>query len=151
MKFRFMMAVVFISLLSFISCKKSSSTDENPKVSILGKWFITRHSSKLYRDTVLLSQSNATVFTINDFTEYFNDGSGVISNYISSSISLELFHYTLSGTMLTQINPGASKGVVETITTLTATNLSIHYQIPLPDPNVFGATDIETDDYDLKR
>ena len=48
---------------SLFSCKKENTAT----VSIVGKWYINKHSSQILNNGTLLSSSTITKFTSNDF------------------------------------------------------------------------------------
>ena len=147
MKHKYLVLIFFI-FFYLNSCKKNSQAP-NSSVSIVGKWFVTSHKSKIYQNGIKLDSTFKTNFTTEDFIQYFSDGTGITSSTNSPSPSLSAFKYTINGSNLTQFNSGGA-GVLETITELTADNLSIHYTLLVTDPNN-GSTDNETDDYNLSK
>jgi hypothetical protein len=150
MKHKYKLLIVLFSLLCLNACKKSSTAPQNSSVAILGKWYITSHTSKVSHNGALIDSLYSTSFNTNDFVEYFNDGTGIISSDASPAPSLGIFTYTIKGSVIVQVNSAEVAGVTETITTLTANNLAVHYVILVTDPNT-GEADNEADDYSFKR
>ena len=148
MKYKYLLFSV-IFLLCLNSCKKDSKAPGS-SVSIVGKWLITRQNSVLSNNGVQISAFTDTTFTAADFVEYYSDGTGYFSMNSSTGPSLTEFTYTLKGTSLIQNTSSENAGTPETITSLTATNLSIHAVSTVPDPNTGGA-DTEVDDYYYTR
>lgn len=142
---------IFIALLFFAtfnySCKKNNA---NPP-SILGKWYFLKQNSQLLYNGVLLETITKTKFTINDFIEYYKDGSGYYSLTTATSPSLTEFTYSISGNTLTIYSGSNTASVPETITGLQTNTLAIHTELKVPDPNVFGQYDDEIDDVNFTR
>lgn len=144
MKYKYLLLVVIV-FACLSSCKKSSQAPK-PNVTIVGKWLITKQNSVVSNNGVQISAYTDTTFTAVDFVEYYSDGTGYFSRASATGPSITEFTYTLMGTSLVQNTSSENKGTPETITGLTASNLSIHAVFTVPDPNTGGA-DTETDDY----
>jgi hypothetical protein len=149
MKFKNLLVSVAV-LLCLYSCKKESPAPSNP-VLILGKWFNTKVTTKLYNNGAEVDSTNTISFTTDDFVEYYSDGSGYYSHASSEGPTLSEFTYTLKGAALSEFTSVENNSVPETITGLTATNLSIHAVSLVPDPNDPTITDTEIDDLSYKR
>ena len=149
MKYRYLL-LSLVLLLCLNSCKKDS-TVPNSSVSIVGKWFITKQSSVLSYNGAQISAFTDTSFTTVDFAEYYSDGTGYFSQNSTTGPSLTEFAYTLKGTALTQFTSTNTAGTPETITSLTASSLSIHAESLVPDPNNPDQLDNEVDDYSYTR
>jgi hypothetical protein len=147
MKYKYLLLVVVFACLG--SCKKSSQAPK-PNITIVGKWLITKQNSVLSNNGVQISAFTDTTFTAVDFVEYYSDGTGYFSMSSATGLSLTEFTYTLTGTTLLQNTSSENKSTPETITSLTASNLSIHAVSTVADPNT-GGTDTETDDYYYTR
>ena len=148
MKYKYsLLVIVVFTCLS--SCKKSSQAPK-PNITIVGKWLITKQHSVLSNNGVQISASTDTTFTAADFVEYYSDGTGYFSMHSATGPSIIEFTYTLTGTSLIQNTSSENKGTPETITSLTANNLSIHAISTVADPNTGGA-DTEVDDYYYTR
>ncbi len=148
MKYNYLLLVV-VGFACLSSCKKSSQAPK-PNVTIVGKWLITRQNSVLSNNGVQISAFTDTTFTAADFVEYYSDGTGYFSMHSATGPSLTEFTYTLTGTSLLQNTSDENKSTPETITSLTANNLSIHAVSTVADTNT-GGTDTETDDYYYTR
>ena len=148
MKYKYLLLVVVIAVC-LGSCKKSSQAPK-PNVTIVGKWLITRQNSVLSNNGVQLSTFTDTTYTAADFVEYYSDGTGYFSTHSATGPSITEFTYSLTGTSLLQNTSSENKSRPETITSLTANNLSIHAVFTVADPNTGGA-DTEVDDYYYTR
>jgi hypothetical protein len=149
MKCRYMLPGLFL-LMCLIACKKDLPV-HTAVVSIAGKWFITKQSSELFYNGVQINSYTDTHFTTTDFVEYYGDGTGYFSAYTATGPSLSEFTYTLTGTNLMQYTSSKNPGIPETITVLTANNLSVHAVSSIPDPNNSAQLDKEVDDYNYTR
>ncbi len=151
MRHKYILLLIPVVLLCFISCKKDAASTQ-PKVTIIGKWYLTKHNLKLISGGVQVGASSKSDYTKYDFTQYFEDGTGLFSTKADSTalVGINTFRYTLTGTSLTQYANG-SAGVVETITKLTETEFSIHYETIIRDPYDPDQIDNEIDDFDFKR
>ena len=145
MKYKCLQLVFPFLLLYFYSCKKEVANPES-KVSIVGKWYLISHRSKLYYHEIPIDSLFHTHFTPNDFIEYFSDGSGIISSNSTPTPLLVSFQYTVNGLNLTQFSSVATQGIPEKITKLTKDSLSIYYVLSITDPDT-GVTENETDDF----
>ena len=114
-----------------------------------GKWYVASHTFSVYSQGKLIDTATRTTFTPDDFAEYDSDGSGYSSSHASPSPSLKLFKYTITGLNLVEVDLDGSPGLSETITTLTANNLSYHYTLTYSDDN--GQQYNEADTYTFKR
>jgi len=139
-----------VLLFCLNSCKKDSKAP-NSGVSIVGKWFITKQSSVLSYNGSQVNAFTKTNFTSSDFVEYYSDGTGYFSQTGTTGPSLTEFTYTLAGTALTQFTSNNNSGTPETITSLTASGLSIHAVSLVTDPNNPDQQDNEVDDYTYTR
>jgi len=149
MKCKYMLSGLFL-LMFLIACKKDLPVP-TAVVSIAGKWFITKQSSELFYNGVQINAYTKTRFTTTDFVEYYGDGTGYFSAYTATGPSLSEFTYTITGTNLMQYTSSKNQGIPETITVLTASNLSIHAVSSVPDPDNSGQLDNEVDDYNYTR
>jgi hypothetical protein len=132
------------------SCKKDSKAP-NSDVSIIGKWFSVTQNSELFYNGAQIKAITKTNFTTDDFVEYYSDGTGYFSKSSTPSPSLTEFTYTLKGTTLTQYASKENAGILETITILTASNLTIHAESSVVDPNNSDQVDTEIDDFTYSR
>jgi len=148
MKYKYLLLVVVV-VACLSSCKKSSQAPK-PNVTIVGKWLITRQNSVLTNGGVQISAFTDTTYTAADFVEYYSDGTGYFSMHSATGPSITEFTYSLTGTNLLQNTSSENKSRAETITSLTANNLSIHAVFTVADPNTGGA-DTEVDDYYYTR
>jgi hypothetical protein len=144
MKFKCLLLCVVV-LMCLWSCKKNTAMPV-PAVSIVGKWQLTKVSSKLYSSGVLIDSAKKTNFTNSDFVEFYSDGTGYYSQSTSDGPSLNEFTYTLKGSVITEFRSIENIGVPETVTSLTANSLSIHAESLIPDPNDPTVYDTEKDD-----
>jgi hypothetical protein len=146
MKYKWLL-IGFFLFTGLISCKK----DNNPAsggITIVGKWFVTKQASALYDDSgAQIATFTKTNFTNVDFVEFYSDGSGYMSKTNQAGPSLTEFSYTISGTKLVQYTSSEPTGTPETITNLTAENMSIHVVLRISDPNDPSVTDTEIDDF----
>ena len=143
-----MFFALFIPLL-FAACKKNEVGPVTSQTLIEGKWYVASHTSSVYTKGKLIDTATRTTFTPDDFIEYDSDGSGYTSSKASPSPSLKLFKYTINGLNLVQIDFDGSPGLPETITTLTANDLSYHYTVTSTDYT--GQQYMEADTYTFKR
>jgi hypothetical protein len=150
MKYKCLLLILPVVLLCLQSCKKDPANTQI-KLTVVGKWQMTRHDLKLVKDGVQIGETIRTTYTEDDFTQYFADGTGYQSaQAVKNGPSLNTFKYTLTGNTLTQfINGGA--GIVETITKLTETDFAIHYESQITDPANDGHFNTELDDYSFTR
>ncbi len=149
MKYKYLVLVIVV-FACLNSCKKNSQAPK-PSVTIVGKWLITRQNSVLSNNSgVQITAFTDTTYTAADFVEYYSDGTGYFSMHSATGPSLTEFTYTLTGTSLLQNTSSENKSRPETITSLTANNLSIHAVFTVADPNTGGA-DTEVDDYYYAR
>ncbi|WP_428330111.1 hypothetical protein [Mucilaginibacter sp.] len=147
---RYVLLVIPVILFCFSACKKDAAQPQ-ATVTLVGKWYLTQHNLTLISNGVQVGSSSKTSYTTNDYAQYFNDGTGILSaNSSSSAPSLSTFRYTLNGTTIIQTSSN-QVNVTETITKLTATALSIHYETLIGDPVNSSQIDTEIDDYDFKR
>jgi hypothetical protein len=70
MRYKYVLLVVIVLLAS---CKKLSPS-LHP--SIVGKWFVIKHSYVLLKNGTQVGASTKTSFTNDDFAQYFVDGTG---------------------------------------------------------------------------
>lgn len=138
--------LIVVLLFGLNSCKKDSQTP-NSGASIVGKWFRTKQNSELFYNGVQIKSFTKTNFTTDDFVEYYSDGSGYFSMNTATGPGITEFSYTLKGTSLTQYTSSSNTGAPETVTSLTASNLSIHAQYLITDPNNSDQVDTEIDDF----
>jgi hypothetical protein len=134
-------------ITSLFSCKK----DNTATVSIVGKWYITRHSSQILNNGTLLSSSTITKFTSNDFAQFYSDGSGYYSESVLLSPTIIEFNYLVKGNAITIYTNVVSSGNIGTITILALNSLSIHTEALIVDQNNPDQTDNEIDDYDYSK
>jgi hypothetical protein len=149
MKYRCVLLVLPGMLLCFYACKKDTAMPQST-VFINGKWYLSTHHSKLYYNGALIDSVFYNHFTTNDFIEYYNDGTGIISTNAIPAPSLTSFKYTLSGLNLIQYTSVTSKGLPEKIIKLTKDSLSISYMLLVTDANS-GQTGNETDEFDYVK
>jgi hypothetical protein len=132
-------------------CKKGSTpSSQDSKKLIVGKWFTFAHLSRLYYNGVAVDSIFKNNFTTADFSQYFNDGTGIQSASNQPAPSLSFFHYTINGSNLNQFNSLDNSSIAETITLLTATDLSVNYTLNIPDP-ASGRVYTEKDYVDFKK
>ena len=150
MKHKYILLILPVLLLCLQACKKDAVSPQ-VKVTVVGKWFITKHDLKLVRDGVQIDEEIKTNYTTDDFTQFFEDGSGYQSAKGSKIVpGLSIFNYTLKGNiMILYVN--GSQGVAETITRLTETEFAIHAESQIADPQNPNLVDIEIDDFSFKR
>jgi hypothetical protein len=139
--------VLILSLLA--ACKKNDTAPVTSQTLIAGKWYVTSHTFNVYSQNKLIDTATRTAFTTDDFIEYDSDGTGYTSTEASPSPSIKLFKYSISALNLVEVDLTGSPGLPETITTLTANNLSYHYTITTTDDS--GQQYIEADTYTFKR
>ena len=144
MKFKYLLLSVVV-LLCLWSCKKNAATPV-PVVSIVGKWQLVKQYSLLYNNGELIDSIKKSKFTNSDFVEYYSDGTGYYSKSTPTGPSLSEFTYTIKGSVITEFISLENKGVPETVTSLTATSLSVHVESLVPDPNDPTVYDTEKDD-----
>lgn len=150
MKHNCLLSLIAACLICFTGCK-TDAVKPAVKVSIVGKWFVVQHNLKLIKDSVQIGETIRTSYTKDDFAQFFEDGSGYQSaEGITVAPSLSIFHYTINGNIITLYITG-SKGINETITKLTESDLSVHYESQIPDPVIVGKFNTEIDDYAFKR
>src|ERR1700744_1457471 len=142
--------LIILPTVCLLSCKKSSKTPDS-SVTIVGKWFLKKQNSSLFYNGAQISTFNKTDFTTNDFTEYYADGTGYVSQNSSNGPSLTQFNYTLKDSTLTQYNGANAGTTVATIVSLTANSLAIHAQSTVSDPNNEGQLETEIDDGTYSR
>lgn len=150
MKCRYLVLFISFLLICFCSCKKNNTAPQNTATAILGKWYVTSHTSTTYSEGKLLDTATRTSFTTNDYIQYFSDGSGILSSEATPSPSYTQFKYTINGQTLVQSDTGGGEMINETIKTLTVSSMAIHFTITYVDIGT-GDIDIETDDYSFKR
>ena len=143
MKNKILLMLIFILSIAVNACKKESTAAQ---ASIVGKWYLNKKASLLYNNGVQINAVTKTNYTTDDFAQYYKDGTGYSSNTTAISPNISEFNYTLKGTTLVQFNSVGNTGQTETITSLTATKLSIHAEYPITDPNNIDVTDTEKDD-----
>lgn len=135
-----------LSLLTcLISCKKDS-TSPTANVSIIGKSLKIKQNSELFNSGVQLATFTRTNYTADDFVQYFSDGTGYTSKSTATSPSLSEFNYTVNGKNITLFTTADKTGTPGTITNLSETNLSIHAESLIIDPNNLNLVDNEIDD-----
>jgi len=150
MAHRYILLLLAVCLVSFSACK-TDAVKPLAKVTVVGKWFVVQHNLKLIKDGVQIGETIRTSYTKDDFAQFFEDGSGYQSaEGTTVAPSLSTFHYTISGNVITLYITG-SKGIDETITKLTESELSVHYESQIPDPVTVGKFNTEIDDYAFKR
>jgi hypothetical protein len=133
-------------LICLNSCKKDS-TAPTSNVLIIGKWHITKQNSELFNSGVQIATFTRTNYTADDFVQYFSDGTGYISKSTATSPSLSEFNYTVNGKNITLFTTVDKTGTPETITNLSETNLTIHAESLIIDPNDLNLIDNEINDY----
>lgn len=150
------MKQLYVLLLLYVAvclngCKKDAVTPQ-PAVSLTGKWFIARHTIKLVNAGVQVAADTTSAYTKDDFIQYFENGTGVISvkPQPGYAVILTIFKYTYQDAHITQFSDGG-EGVDETVTRLTATELAIHYETIVPDPADPHHTINELDDFEFTR
>jgi len=146
-KYLLLSVIVFVCIYS---CKKNVASPVAP-VSIIGKWQLIKLYSQLYNNGVLIDTVKQSKFTSSDFVEYYSDGTGYYSKFTLTGPSLSEFTYTIKGTQITEFVSVENTGIPQTITELSATNLSVHMQSLVPDPNDPTVTDTEIDDFSYTR
>ena len=150
MKYKYIPFILPVLLLCLQACKKDAVSPQ-VKVTVVGKWFITKHDLKLVRNGVQIDEEIKTNYTTDDFVQFFEDGSGYQSAKGSKiAPGLSIFSYTLKGNIMTLYING-NEGVAETITRLTETELAIHAESQVSDPQNPNYTDTEIDDFSFKR
>ncbi|HEY8928592.1 MAG TPA: lipocalin family protein [Mucilaginibacter sp.] len=150
MKHRYILLLLTACLVGFGACK-TDAVKPAVEVTIVGKWFVVQHNLKLIKDGVQVGETVRTTYTKDDFAQFFEDGSGYQSaEGTTVAPSLSIFHYTISGNVITLYING-SRGIDETITKLTESELSVHYESQIPDPIIAGKFNTEIDDYAFKR
>ncbi len=87
---------------SFYSCKKDNTAPQNTATAILVKLYVISHTSTTYSEGKLLDTAPRTSFTTNDYIQYFNDGSGILSSEATPSPSYTEFKYKINGQTLVQ-------------------------------------------------
>lgn len=150
MKHKYLLLILPVVLLCLQACKKDPANVQ-VKITVVGKWQMAKHDLKLVKDGVQIGETIRTSYTKDDFTQYFEDGTGLQSaRGTKDSPSLNTFQYTLKGNVITQyVNGGA--GIKETITRLTETEFALHYESQIPDPSSSGKFNTEVDDYYFTR
>lgn len=149
MKHKYMLFTFAVLLLCIEACK-TSGVNPQSKARIVGKWFLNKHDLKLIRDSVQVGFSSKTSFTDDDFAQYFADGTGIISFKSGEpTAGLYRFTYKINGIKLTVSTDGGA-WVNETITSLTQTKFSIHYETIVPDP-YDQVLEKEVDDFEYVR
>ena len=150
MKHRYLLLILPAVMLCLQACKKDPVNIQS-KITVVGKWQMTKHDLRLIKDGVQIGETIRTTYSKDDFTQYFADGTGYQSaKGTKDSPSLNTFQYTLKGNILTQYING-SAGIEETITKLTETEFAIHYESRIPDPAGGGQFNTEVDDYYFTR
>jgi hypothetical protein len=147
MKNNYIPVLLGFLFIFLFSCKK----DDTATVSIVGKWYITRHSSQILNNGTLLSSTTVTKFTSNDFAQFYSDGSGYYSESVLLSPTIIEFNYMVKGSAITIYTNVVSSGNIGTITNLALNSLSIHTETLVVDQNNPDQTDNEIDDYDYSR
>jgi hypothetical protein len=145
MKSIYLLLSLFL-LTYLISCKKDS-TSPTTNVSIIGKWLKTKQNSALFNSGVQIATFVRTNYTADDFVQYFSDGTGYTSKSTATSPSLSEFNYTVNGKNITLFTTVDKTGTPGTITNLSKTNLSIHAESSIIDPNNLNLVDNEIDDF----
>jgi len=145
MKHKYILLIFTVLLLCLSACK-TSNVKPQAKMTIVGKWFLNKHDLKLIRDSVQVGFSSKTTFTDDDFAQYFDNGTGLIS-FTSNEPTAGLYRFTykIDGTKLTVSTDGGT-AVDETITSLTQTKFTIHSESIVADP-YDQVLEKETDDY----
>jgi hypothetical protein len=150
MKHKCLLIILPVMLLCLYACKKDAANIPS-KITVVGKWQMTKHDLKLVQNGVQIGETIRTSYTKYDFTQYFSDGTGYQSAQgAKDAPSLNTFQYTLKDNVITQYING-SAGIEETITKLTETEFAIHYESQVPDPAHGGQFNTEIDDYSFTR
>ncbi|SHM51321.1 lipocalin family protein [Mucilaginibacter sp. OK098] len=150
MKHKYILLILPVLLLCMQACKKDAASPQ-AKITVVGKWFITKHDLKLVRDGVQIDEEIKTNYTTDDFAQFFEDGSGYQSaKGTRIAPGLSTFNYKLKGNIMTLYVDGGH-GVAETITKLTETEFAIHAESQVSDPQNINLVDTEIDDFSFKR
>jgi hypothetical protein len=151
MKHNYILLILPVLLLCLNACKKDA-VSARAKITVVGKWFLTKHNLKLIRgDGVQVDEIIKTDYTKDDFALFYEDGSGYQSaKGTASSPSLTTFNYTLKDSILT-LYTGGNHGIAETVTRLTETEFAIHTEAQVSDPQNPDNVVTEIDDFAFKR
>lgn len=150
MKYKHILLIIPVVLLCLQACK-IDAVKPGTTVTVVGKWYMAQHNLKLIKDGVQVGETIRTSYTKDDFAQFFEDGTGYQSKQGTPAASLSTFHYTLKGNVITLFTISSAVGQDETITKLTATELVVHYESQIPDPDIAGKFNTEIDDYAFKR
>ena len=150
MKHKYIPIILPVLLLCLQACKKDAASPQ-AKITVVGKWLITKHDLKLVQNGVQIDEEIKTNYTADDFVQFFEDGSGYQSAKGSDILpGLSTFSYTLKGNIMTMYVDGG-QGVTETITRLTDTEFAIHSEGQIADPQNPTLVDTEINDFSFKR
>jgi hypothetical protein len=149
MKHKYILLIIPVLLLCLQACKLDPV--KPVAVTVVGKWYLAKHNLKLIIDGVQVGETIRTSYNKDDFAQFFQDGTGLQSKQGSPAASLSTFHYTLNANVITLFTNASSNGQDETIITLTATELVVHYESQIPNQTIEGKFNTEIDDYAFKK